>query len=191
MKACSKCKVEKELCFFYKSSRNKSGYRAECIECEKKYKEENKERLREYNKNRIYDKESKIEYYQKNKESILEKRKENYSLNRDSKLGYQKEYGKNNNGYSKNSKTEELLGCSFEEFKTYLESKFEDWMTWDNRGLYNGELYYGWDIDHITPLSSVDNENDIIRLNHYTNLQPLCSKVNRDINRDKLDYYKK
>ena len=40
MKACSKCKVEKELCFFYKSSRNKSGYRAECIECEKKYKEE-------------------------------------------------------------------------------------------------------------------------------------------------------
>ena len=66
MKACSKCKVEKELCFFYKSSRNKSGY-------------------------------------------------------------------------------------------------------------------------HITPLSSVDNENDIIRLNHYTNLQPLCSKINRDIKKDKIN----
>lgn len=28
-------------------------------------------------------------------------------------------------------------------FKKYLESKFEDWMNWENRGLYNGELNYG------------------------------------------------
>ena len=25
-----------------------------------------------------------------------------------------------------------------------------------------------------------------IKLNHYTNLQPLCSKINRDIKKDKL-----
>ena len=92
------------------------------------------------------------------------------------------------NGYSKNSKTEELLGCSFEELKEYLESKFEPWMNWDNRGLYNGELNYGWDIDHVIPLSSVNEEIDIIKLNHYTNLQPLCSKVNRDIKKDNLEY---
>ncbi len=28
------------------------------------------------------------------------------------------------------------LGCSFEELKTYLESKFEDWMTWENYGTH-------------------------------------------------------
>jgi hypothetical protein len=88
-------------------------------------------------------------------------------------------------GFKKSSKTSQILGCSFEEFKLYLESKFEDWMTWENRGLYNGELNCGWDIDHIIPISSAKTEEEAIRLNHYTNLQPLCSKVNRDIKKDK------
>ena len=87
-------------------------------------------------------------------------------------------------GYKKSSKTQEILGCTFEEFKVHLESKFESWMTWDNYGLYNGEFDYGWDIDHVIPLSSVDTIEDIIRLNNYVNLQPLCSKVNREIKRN-------
>jgi hypothetical protein len=56
-------------------------------------------------------------------------------------------------------------------------------MTWKNYGKYNGELEYGWDIDHIIPLCSAINEEELIKLNHFTNLQPLCSKVNRDIKR--------
>ena len=71
--------------------------------------------------------------------------------------------------------------------KLYLENKFEPWMNWDNRGLYNGEFNYGWDIDHIIPISSAESEEDLIHLNHYTNLQPLCSKVNRDIKRNLKD----
>jgi len=90
------------------------------------------------------------------------------------------------NGYNKKTKTYEILGCSFEEFKEHLESMFESWMNWDNRGLYNGELNYGWDIDHIIPLDTATCEVDIIRLNHYTNLQPLCSKVNRDVKINKI-----
>jgi hypothetical protein len=35
-------------------------------------------------------------------------------------------------------------------------------------------------------ISSAKNEDDIIKLNHYTNLQPLCSKFNRDIKKDKI-----
>ena len=89
-------------------------------------------------------------------------------------------------GFKKNSKTLHILGCSFEDFKLYIESKFEYWMTWENRGLYNGELNHGWDIDHILPISSANNEDDIYKLNHYTNLQPLCSKVNRDIKKNKF-----
>ena len=83
--------------------------------------------------------------------------------------------------YLKNSKTEEILGCSFKDFKIYIESKFENWMNWKNRGLYNGSLNYGWDIDHIIPISSAKTEEELLKLNHYTNLQPLCSYTNRHI----------
>ena len=88
------------------------------------------------------------------------------------------------NGYTKESKTYNILGTSFDEFRIHIESLWLDWMNWDNYGKYNGELNYGWDIDHIIPLSSAKSEDDIIKLNHYTNLQPLCSKINRDIKRD-------
>lgn len=88
------------------------------------------------------------------------------------------------NGFKKSSRTHEILGCSFIELKAYIESKFESWMTWENKGLYNGELNYGWDIDHIIPLSSAKNEEELIKLNHYTNLQPLCSYKNRYIKRN-------
>jgi hypothetical protein len=71
--------------------------------------------------------------------------------------------------------------CTHENFKLYLESKFEPWMTWDNYGLYNGTPEYGWDIDHIIPSSTAKDEFEIISLNHYTNLQPLCSYYNRVI----------
>ena len=91
-------------------------------------------------------------------------------------------------GYKKTTKTENILGCSFNDFKIYLESKFEDWMTWKNYGLYNGELNYGWDIDHIIPLSFAKTEEDILILNNYKNLQPLCSKVNRYIKRDNYKF---
>jgi hypothetical protein len=222
MKSCSKCKIEKEFTLFHKSSRNKCGYRSQCISCENEYKEANKDKLKEYFKNRVYDPSIKKEYYLLNKERIKDNYRKYYENNKESKLEYQKEYQKNNkdkrnsylierrqndplfklitnvrnliynsfyyNGYSKNSKTEELLGCSFEELKQHLESKFEPWMDWNNRGLYNGELNYGWDIDHVIPLSSVNEESDIIKLNHYTNLQPLCSKINRDIKKDNLEY---
>lgn len=85
----------------------------------------------------------------------------------------------------KKNKTSYILGCSVNEFKLYLESKFLSWMTWDNYGKYNGKLDYGWDIDHIVPLSSAKTEESVLQLCHYSNLQPLCSKINRDIKKDK------
>lgn len=91
-----------------------------------------------------------------------------------------------NKGVKKVNSSELILGCSYAEFKLYLESKFESWMNYNNYGKYNGELNYGWDIDHIIPMSSAETEEDVLRLNHYSNLQPLCSKVNRDIKKDKI-----
>lgn len=89
-----------------------------------------------------------------------------------------------NGGYKKSNRSIDIIGCSYESLLIHIESKFEFWMTWENHGLYNGELNYGWDIDHITPTSSAKTEEDLIKLLHYSNLQPLCSKINRDIKRD-------
>jgi hypothetical protein len=86
--------------------------------------------------------------------------------------------------YTKSSKSYDILGCTFDELKIYLESRFESWMTWDNHGSYNGNYEYGWDIDHIIPLSSATTEEELIKLCHYTNLQPLDSKINRYEKRD-------
>jgi len=79
------------------------------------------------------------------------------------------------------------LGCSLEYLKTYIESKFKPWMNWSNHGKYNGELNYGWDIDHIIPLSKAKTEKEFNELCHYKNLQPLCSRINRDIKKDKIE----
>ena len=40
------------------------------------------------------------------------------------------------------------------------------------------------DVDHIIPLASTTNEDELLKLNHYTNLQPLCSYHNRFIKKD-------
>ena len=87
-----------------------------------------------------------------------------------------------NKGYKKLLKSETILGCTFQQFKEHLESQFEPWMNWDNYGNWNGvptEPNTAWDIDHIIPCSSAITEEDIIKLNHYTNLKPLCSYFNR------------
>lgn len=157
---------------------------------------------------RIKRNEANKRYYQRNKENIKKQKKEYAENNKDKLKEYRRirhnkkmatdslfKLKKNirtaigdafrNSKLPKNSKTTNILGCSFEEFKVYLESKFEPWMTWDNHGKYNGELNYGWDIDHITPICNAITDNDIIKLSHYTNFQPLCSYKNRVIKRNK------
>lgn len=84
-----------------------------------------------------------------------------------------------NGGKNKNTKTTSILGCSILEFKLFIESKFLPWMSWDNWGKYTGSYNETWQLDHIIPISQANNEYDLIKLNHYTNYQPLCSKINQ------------
>lgn len=74
------------------------------------------------------------------------------------------------NNLKKSQKTEDIIGCSFEEFKIYLESKFDENMSWENYG--------EWHLDHIIPISYAKTEDEIYELNHYTNFQPLWAKDN-------------
>ena len=57
------------------------------------------------------------------------------------------------------------LGCTYYEYKKYLESQFDDKMSWQNYGEY-------WEIDHILPLSKGGSF-------HYKNTQPLTVTENR------------
>jgi hypothetical protein len=72
----------------------------------------------------------------------------------------------------------------------HIEKQFSDWMNWNNHGVYTGERRVHWQIDHIIPIASAKSIEDIIRLNHYTNLQPLDSYDNQVLKRDKLDWVK-
>jgi hypothetical protein len=74
-------------------------------------------------------------------------------------------------GFTKKSRTYEILGAEWEFVKEYFENLFVDGMNWDNYG--------EWEIDHIIPISIATTEEDIIKLCHYSNLQPLWKLDNR------------
>ena len=73
---------------------------------------------------------------------------------------------------AKKNKTFEMVGCTPTQLKKYLETKFLPGMTWKNHSPK------GWHVDHIIPLSSAKSYEDIVRLMHYKNLQPMWAKDN-------------
>lgn len=77
-------------------------------------------------------------------------------------------------GVPKTERSLALVGCSIDELRQHLESKFMPDMTWKNRGIH------GWHIDHIKPCSSFDltDPAQLRQCFHYTNLQPLWSRDN-------------
>lgn len=86
-------------------------------------------------------------------------------------------------------KSAELLGCSVDELKKYLEYKFLPDMSWDNYGNPNKDNTDCWHIDHIIPCASFDltDPEQQKKCFHYTNLQPLWAKDNIK-KRDKLNW---
>ena len=170
----------------------------------KKYQKEQSKKYREHNKEKL--KEKKKEYNILNKEKIKEYQKEYRQNNKEKRNIKQKDRKTKNpifrlscnirsilyniinkKGYIKKSKSHEIIGCSYDFLKQYLEEKFEAWMSWENYGNPTDGIYEPnktWDIDHIKPLTTAINEEELLKLNHYTNLQPLCSYTNRWIKKD-------
>ena len=179
MKVCKVCGQEKPLSEFYKRKDTKDGHRNKCKSCEKEkskhYYLDNKEKIREKKK----------DYHQEKKE----KRKQ-YNLDNSEKInewrrGYRKNRRKNDTLFRlscnvrgmvhraiKTKRTEEIIGCSFQELKLHLEQQFTEGMSWENYG--------DWHIDHIYPLSwfVITDPEEVAKANHYTNLQPLWAEEN-------------
>lgn len=146
-----------------------------------------KKQIREYN--RLYAKkhsEENKEWYKLNKEIVSRQHKEYFQRTKHKRNVKRKWLYQNDIVYRlrhilrarfhgflklKNLKKQisviKLVGCSGEQLQKYLEFKFKNGMTWENYGKF------GWHIDHIIPLSSTTNQEDMERLCHYTNLQPL------------------
>ena len=155
-------KVKKNVKEHYKKNRET------LLEYKKNYHKENKEHLSELNlkyreDNKVSINECKRKYISnKRKTDSLFKLKENISklINQSLK----------NKGFKKEYRSEEILGCTIQDFKEYIESKFVEGMSWENHG--------DWHLDHKTPVSWGKSENEIYELNHYTNFQPLWEKDN-------------
>jgi hypothetical protein len=174
MKQCSKCKEFKEITEFNKKTAAKDGYCSQCKSCKSNF---NRNR---YNKNRIDIRKKQTEYYKEHRNEIIQYKNKyqrdrlkldiNYKLTRNLRRRLHSII----KGKLKVGSAIKDLGCSVEFLKQYLESKFQEGMTWNN---YN---FKGWHIDHIIPLSSFDltDKEQLLKACHYTNLQPLWAKDN-------------
>tara|TARA_R110002096_G_scaffold30185_4_gene90236 strand:- start:2248 stop:2838 length:591 start_codon:yes stop_codon:yes gene_type:complete len=179
VKVCSMCKAKKELSEFSKKKSSKDVLQSLCKSCNKHYRETNKERI----------KGCKDKWYQSNKERLKEKQKEYDKANRQRLNIYIKKRKQTdplfklkcnlrtrtyrafkNKGYSKDTKTQQMLGIDWEIAKQYIERQFKKGMNWSNQG--------EWHIDHIIPLASAKTTDRLKQLCHYTNLQPMWAEEN-------------
>lgn len=167
-KICTNCQVPKILTDYHKSKNGRYGVKSICkackIELANTHYIDNKEQHLEHKK----------EYYLQNKDAVVRRvmdyRNERLRTDPHFKMientrtlirnAFKRKFTK------KSGKTLDILGCNFEHFKSHIENKFDEKMNWDNQGTY-------WVLDHIKPIALAETYDDIIRLNHYTNFQPL------------------
>lgn len=169
-------KTREELLEYKRQYREKN--KADILLKAKQYREANKEKIKEYKKEYNKNNRAKINEYFNNRKKTDPLFKISNNIRSLIRVSLKSK------GVKKNTKSEQILGCSFIEFKEHIESQWASWMNWDNYGNPKDgilEPNKTWDIDHIIPRSVGLTEQQIIELNHYTNLQPLCSYYNRKI----------
>lgn len=127
-------------------------YKEKRKEVNKRYKENNREKINSCRR----------EYARKRKiEDNLFKFKEN------TKHNIRRSFSRGFKNFTKRLHTEEILGCSLDFFKEYILSLCPEGITLKDFGKY------GYHLDHIIPISSAETEEEVTKLCHYTNFQPL------------------
>lgn len=182
-KRCSECLKWRPLSMFYKRN-SIDGYRRECKKCflrkgktryvrdrdkiqarNRKYYVAHEEEINKY----------KSDWQKENRERRRLRLNERYQTEPNFRIAVnlRTRILKALENNQKSGSTLELLGCSVDFFKVYLESLFSYGMSWENHGTV-------WHIDHKRPCASFDlsdPEQQKICF-HYTNMQPLYWRDN-------------
>lgn len=215
-KVCLRCDSKKNIDNFNRDKTRKDGRHPYCRLCQREisapyfklHKEDAKANSREWYRNNI----ERIKVYSSDEE--VKKRKRKYMkeyrlLNKDRKRknakiyeakrskedvsyrlsnGLRKRLGSAIKGNQKSGSAVRDLGCPIEDFKSYIENKFYDKMSWDNYG--NGPDK--WQLDHIVALCLFDltQRDQFLKACHFTNIQPLwysdhIKKTEKDIKKHK------
>ena len=158
---CNRCDQQKEVEMFHNNKSTITGKSTYCKSCVAEYMKSNK-----YKYQKKYHKETdktfpirRKNYYIKNKDCPVFKLKRSLSTTLSRSIRENMNFGK---------KKERIFGCNLNQLREYISSQFNERMSFDNYG--------EWQIDHIVPLSEADTIEKVVRLNHYTNLQPLFKK---------------
>lgn len=170
-KICYECKILKKSSEFHKHNKKPGGLEAICKYCRKEKSKSFYEKHKEKIKTRIY---ARYEKIKRTEEFRIKKRAHQKNLNESAKIARRLRnrlyYSLKNKTWKKNTHFVEYIGCDRDTLIRHLESQFKNGMSWDN--------FNEWHIDHIIPLSSAETEEDLYKLCHYTNLQPLWAKDN-------------
>lgn len=150
----------------------------------KEYAIENREKLREYERNRDPEKKRiknrKIYHVRKNDPGYLLRVRLSTGIHKALKR----------NGRSKNGESSmKYLNYSVDELKVHLESLFEPWMNLENWGVYNYKTWddndqstWVWNIDHIIPASKFSyksmDDPEFKKCWALENLRPYSAKLN-------------
>jgi hypothetical protein len=88
-----------------------------------------------------------------------------------------------NYGYSKKTNAYKILGETREVVRAHIESLFDDDMNWENYGRT------GWHMDHKISLSTAKTIEELKKLYHYKNIQPMWALKNMRKGNKNDDWY--
>jgi hypothetical protein len=203
MKKCNKCEIEKNESEFAKGPKykDKQYLRGECKVCQKLYArtdkckkqakeyrttEEFKENRKAYRKLESVKKRER-KYELDHMETRKINRKKRHIVRYSTDILYKLKILCRNRirdltkikKWRKSQTLKDYLGCTPDELRVHIEKQFKPGMTWENHGKYT------WHIDHIIPLASANTVEEMYKLCHYTNLQPLPAHDNM-VKQDKI-----
>ena len=199
MKTCTKCDVCKPLSDFGRRSKSKDGLNYWCKACmssnAKKWKQENPDKhlnkeAKYLEKNREKRKRNQAAYFQKHKVRLRDVQNAAYARRMEDPLQKMKTRTRNriaqiyhNGEFKKSQSTNEMIGCTWEQLHSHLIStalsRYGIWCAYDK-----------YEIDHIIPIMTATTEEEIIALNHYSNLQLLTPEDHKNKTKEDIKLYK-
>lgn len=190
MKTCAKCKTEKDESEFYKDKTSPDGLCICCKVCKRQYEIDTKDKIAErkrkyFSENKEYLCSRDKEYKGKNKEKRKTWERKYRESTREARRVYEREYvakrkledplflfqqqarsllhrAFNRRGFQKSHRAHTLFGCSYSQLMQHLGPK------------PSGKCH----LDHICPISQARTEEEVYKLQHYSNLQWLSAHEN-------------